>query len=83
MFMCLFVHPILDAAVAVNVAGVLFDGPLGDKGRVLCVARYLHGPTCPLSCEVGRRKEREGGENERDIQPEMVEKLWTTPFKIK
>ncbi len=47
--MCLYVCLILDAAVTVKVACVLFDGSLGDEGRVLRVTWNLHAPTHPLS----------------------------------
>ena len=54
---------ILDAAATVNVPCVLFDGSLGDEGRVLCVTWYLHAPAYPLSCRMG---EREREEKERE-----------------
>lgn len=47
---------ILDAAVTVQVAGVLFDGSLGDEGRVLGVTWYLHGPTHSLSWRTEGRE---------------------------
>lgn len=40
---------VLDAAVTVHVASVLFDGSLGDEGWELRVAGYLHGATHSLS----------------------------------
>lgn len=40
---------VLDAAVTVHVASVLFDGSLRDEGRELRVAGYLHGATHSLS----------------------------------
>lgn len=47
---------VLDAAVAVHVARVLFDGSLGDEGRELRVARHLHAATHSLSWRRGETK---------------------------
>lgn len=47
---------ILDAAITVRVAHVLFDGSLWDEGRVLCITWYLHGPTQSLSWRKSIKK---------------------------
>lgn len=48
---------VLDAAVTVHVASVLFDGSLGDEGRELRVAGYLHGATHSLSWRRDKTKD--------------------------
>lgn len=48
---------ILDAAVTVHVASVLFDGSLGDEGRELRVAGHLRGATHSLSWRRDKTKD--------------------------
>lgn len=66
--MCVCV--ILDAAVTVQVACVLFDGSLRDEGRVLGVTWDLHGPTHSLSWRAEGRER--GKENKKFMAPPFI-----------
>lgn len=68
VFVCL----ILDAAVTVKVARVLFDGSLGDEGWVLCVTWYLHGPTHSLSWRREGREGKKGRQKERNKSKKVM-----------
>lgn len=74
MFTYVFVCFILDAAITVDVSRVFFDGSLGDKGWVLCVTWYLHGPTYPLSWREERKEEMEK-------EGKLVRNSWNYPFQ--